>query len=102
MSRRKPAPIHPGEILLEEFLAPLGISRSRLAQATSMTPRRVGEIVRGRRSITPDTALRLARCFGTSERFWLNLQARHDLEKEKDRLGDRLEREVQVLGAAAS
>src|SRR5438477_11753784 len=96
MARKLP-PVHPGEILLEEFLSPLGISQYRLAKETSVPPRRINEIVRGLRSISADTALRLARYFGTSERFWLNLQARYDLEVEKDRLGDRLEREVQVL-----
>lgn len=94
MPSRKPGPIHPGEILLKEFLVPLDISQYRLAKGISVPPRRVNEIVRGQRSITADTALRLARFFGTSERFWLNLQMRYDLELEKDRLGDRLDREV--------
>jgi addiction module HigA family antidote len=93
-------PIHPGEILLEEFLSPLGVSQYRLAKETSVPARRINEIVRGLRSVSADTALRLARYFGTSERFWLNLQARYDLEVEKDRLGDRLRREVKVLRAA--
>jgi antitoxin HigA-1 len=75
-------PIHPGEILLEEFLEPLGISQYRLAKATSMPPRRVNEIVHGTRAISPNTALRLARALGTTARFWLNLQARYDLETE--------------------
>jgi addiction module HigA family antidote len=97
MAHRKLPPIHPGEILLEEFLSPLRISQYRLAKETSVPPRRINEIVRGQRSISADTALRLARYFGTSERFWLNLQARYDLEVEKDRLGDRLRREVMVL-----
>ena len=87
-------PIHPGEILLEEFLEPMGITQYRLAKDISVTPRRVNEIVHGRRSITADTALRLARYFGTSERFWMNLQARYDLEVEKERLGSRLVTEV--------
>ena len=95
--RKKNSPIHPGEILQEEFLAPLGISQYRLAKDTSVPPRRINEIVRGQRAISADTALRLARYFGTSERFWINLQAHYDLEREKDRLGDRLEREVQSL-----
>jgi len=95
VARKLPA-IHPGEILLEEFLNPLGISQYQLAKDISVPPRRINEIVHGQRSITADTALRLARYFGTSERFWLNLQARHDLEVEKDRLGRRLEREVAV------
>lgn len=88
------APIHPGEVLLEEFLEPLGISQYRLAKDISVPARRVNEIVHGTRSITADTALRLARYFETSERFWLNLQTRHDLEVEKDRLGARLDEEV--------
>src|ERR1700761_6418306 len=96
MPRRKLPPIHPGEILREEFLVPLGISQYRLAKDTSVPPRRINEIVRGTRGITADTALRLARHFGTTERFWLNLQAHYDLEVEKERLGDRLEREVTV------
>src|ERR671936_1432285 len=98
MPRRpqKLTPVHPGEVLLEEFLSPLGITQYRLAKDTSVPPRRINEIVRGSRSISADTALRLARYFGTSDRFWLNLQARYDLEVEKDRLGDRLRREVKV------
>jgi addiction module HigA family antidote len=98
MTRRKTPPIHPGEILKEEFLSPLGVSQYRLAKETSVPPRRINEIVRGLRSVSADTALRLARYFGTSERFWLNLQARYDLELEKDRLGKRLVSEVKVLG----
>jgi len=100
MSRRKLSPIHPGEILQEEFLGPLGISQYRVAKETSVSPRRINEIVRGTRAITADTALRLSRYFGTSERFWLNLQMRYDLELEKDRLGDRLRREVTVWDRA--
>ena len=99
MSRRM-APIHPGEILLEEFLNPMGISQYRLAKETSMPPRRINEIVQGKRSISANTALRLARYFGTTDRFWLNLQARYDLEIEKDRLGTRLLKEVEVLRKA--
>ena len=97
MPNRKLPPLHPGRILLEEFLKPLGISQRRLAKDVSVPPRRINEVVRGSRAITADTALRLARFFGTSERFWLNLQTRYDLEVEKDRLGDRLEREIRVL-----
>ncbi len=89
----------PGEILLEEFLSPLGISQYRLAKGISVAPRRINEIVRGQRSISADTALRLARYFRTTERFWLNLQTRYDLESEKDRLGDRLDREVTAFSA---
>jgi addiction module HigA family antidote len=90
----KVAPIHPGEILLEEFLGPLDISQYRLAKDISVPPRRINEIVHGQRAISADTALRLARYFGTTERFWLNLQTRYDLEVQKDRLGNRLDREV--------
>lgn len=89
-------PIHPGEILLEEFLEPMGISQYRLANDISVPPRRINEIVLGKRSITPDTALRLSRYFGLSERFWMNLQTRYDIEVEKDRLENRLEKEVHV------
>ena len=96
MSRRKLAPIHPGEVLLEEFLRPLKLSQYRLAKDVSVPPRRINEIVRGTRAISADTSLRLARYFGTTERFWLNLQSRYDLEVERDRLGNRLQREVQV------
>jgi addiction module HigA family antidote len=90
----KVAPIHPGEILLEEFLEPMGISQYRLAKDITVPPRRINEVVHGKRAISADTALRLSRYFGTSERFWLNLQSRFDLETEKDRLGERLEKEV--------
>jgi addiction module HigA family antidote len=91
------APIHPGEILQKEFLEPMGISQYRLAKDISVPPRRINEIVHGKRSISANTALRLSRHFGTSDRFWLNLQARYDLEIERDRLGGRLAREVTVL-----
>ena len=73
-------PIHPGEILLEEFLKPMGISQYRLAHAIDVPPRRINEIVHGKRGISPDTALRLSRAFGTSDRFWMNLQTRYDLD----------------------
>ena len=85
------APVHPGEILLEEFLRPLEVSQYHLAKAIGVPARRINEIVHGQRRITADTALRLGRYFGTSERFWLNLQSRYDLETEKDRLGDALD-----------
>ena len=97
---QKLPPVHPGEILLEEFLKPLGITQYRLAKDASVPPRRINEIVRGTRSITADTALRLARHFGTSERFWLNLQASYDLVVQKERLGDRLMTEVTVRAEA--
>ena len=88
------APVPPGEVLLEEFLEPMGISQYRLAKDISVPPRRINEIVHGKRSVTADTALRLSRYFGTSDRFWLNLQASYDLDVERERLGDRLEAEV--------
>jgi antitoxin HigA-1 len=86
--------VHPGEVLLEEFLEPMGLSQYRLAKDVSVPPRRINEIVHGKRAVTADTALRLARYFGTTPRFWLNLQAQYDLDIEADRLGDRLDREV--------
>jgi addiction module HigA family antidote len=101
MTVRKLAPIHPGELLLADFLEPMGISQYRLAQDISVPPRRINEIVHGKRAISADTALRLARYFGTTDRFWLNLQSRFDLEVERDRLGSRLQREVTVLRAAS-
>jgi addiction module HigA family antidote len=94
MPEEKLQPIHPGEILLEEFLMPMGISQYRLAKDTGVPPRRINEIIHGTRGVSADTALRLSRYFGTSERFWLNLQVRYDIEVEKDRLGDSLDREV--------
>lgn len=94
-------PIHPGEILLEEFLIPMEISQYRLAKDISVPARRINEIVHGVRGISADTALRLARFFGTSEKFWLNLQNRYDLEVEKDRLKGRLEKEVVVFKKAS-
>jgi addiction module HigA family antidote len=93
-TRKKLSPIHPGEILLEEFLKPMGISQYRLAQSISVPPRRINEIVQGKRAISADTALRLSLFFGLSERYWMNLQAWYDLEVEKDRLGPRLKRQV--------
>lgn len=100
MARRKAAPVHPGEILLEEYLKPLGLSQYRVAKDISVPPRRVNEIVHGIRAISADTALRLSRYFSTSERFWINLQSRYDLEVEKDRLAGRLQSEVQVFKKA--
>lgn len=97
MQRKKLPSVHPGEILLEEFLKPLEISQHRLGNDLHVPPRRINEIVHGTRGVTADTALRLARYFGTSAQFWLNLQARYDLEVEQDRLGRRLEKEVRVL-----
>ena len=100
MPGKRLAPVTPGEVLLEEFIKPLGISQYQVAKDVGVPPRRINEIVLGKRAVTADTALRLARYFGTSERFWLNLQARHDLEIGKDRLGGRLQKEVRVLAAA--
>ena len=97
--RKRIAPIHPGEVLLEEFLKPLGISQYRLARAISVPPRRINEIVQGKRAITADTALRLSLFFGLSDRYWINLQSWYDLEVERDRLGPRLKREVRALAA---
>ena len=93
------APIHPGEILAEEFLEPLGISQHRLAMSIEVPPRRINEIVHGKRRISADTALRLARYFGTSDRFWMNLQNHYDLEIERDRLGNDL-RQIKPFAAA--
>jgi antitoxin HigA-1 len=98
---RKLDPIHPGEVLLADFLEPLEISQYRLAHGISVPPRRINEIVHGKRSVTADTALRLARYFGTTAQFWLNLQARFDLETERDRLGARLKSEVEVYAGAS-
>jgi len=94
-------PVHPGEILLEEYLRPMQISQYRLSRDLSVDPRRINEIIHGKRSISADTALRLGRYFGTSARFWLNLQAHYDLEIQEQHLGDRLENEVMVLHNAA-
>ena len=91
--------IHAGEILLEEFLMPMEISQNRLARDIGVPPRRINEIVHGKRAVTADTALRLARYFGTSEAFWMGLQADYDLEEARERLGDRLDREVRCRAA---
>src|SRR6056297_3526260 len=96
MAAKKLSPIHPGEILLLEYLQPLGISQYRLAKDVGVSPRRINEIVKGARAITANTALRLARYFDTSERFWLNLQSHYDLEVERDRLGPTLNEEVRT------
>lgn len=93
-------PIHPGEILLEEFMLPLGLSQNGLAVAIEVPPRRINEIVHGKRSISANTALRLSRFFGTSERFWINLQSRYDLERERERLIGSLERIVPLAESA--
>jgi addiction module HigA family antidote len=100
MSHRKLPPVPAGEVPLEEFLKPLGISQYQLAKDISVPPRRINELVHGKRAVTADTALRLSRYLGTSELFWLNLQARYELEVQKDRLGGRLKKEVRVLAGA--
>ena len=102
MNNKKLPPIHPGEILIEEFLKPMGISQYRLAKDISVPPRRINEIVHGKRSITADTALRLGRFFEISPQFWLNLQNRFDLEVAEDLLADRLDKEVVVLNSNAA
>ena len=101
MPSRRLSPVHPGEILNAEFLSPLGVSQYRLALDISVPPRRINEIVHGTRSVSADTALRLARYFGTTEQFWLNLQARFDLETQREKLGARLAREVRILARAS-
>lgn len=97
----KISPIHPGEILLEEFLSPMGISQYRLAKDINVPPRRINEIVLGKRSITADTALRLSEFFGLTENFWLNLQMKFNLEVEKDKLNGRLKQEVKRFGVVS-
>ena len=97
MKTEKIKPIHPGEILREEFLKPMGISQYRLAKDISVPARRINEIVHGTRSVSTDTALRLSRYFGLSERFWLNLQTHYDVEVQKGKSEGRLEQEVKIL-----
>lgn len=101
MSTKRLAPVHPGEILLEDFLVPLGLTQYALARGLSVPPRRINEIVLGKRAVSADTALRLGRFFGTSERFWLNLQTIYDVAIERDRLRSRLAREVIVFKKAS-
>ena len=96
---KKSAPVHPGEILLEEFMKPLGLSQTRLGRDLGVSPRRINEIVHGKRSVTADTALRLSRYFGTSAEFWLGPQADYDLDMATDQLAERIEREVKVFSA---
>ncbi|MGC4094495.1 MAG: HigA family addiction module antitoxin [Polyangiaceae bacterium] len=97
MPRKKMAPVHPGEILVEEFLKPLALTEYRLAKGLRVSARRINEIVHGTRAISADTALRLARFFRNSPRFWLNLQTSYDLEVEADRLGAKIARDVEIL-----
>ena len=99
MRKRDFDPIHPGEILLEEFLIPMGISQYRLAKDISVPQRRISEIVHGKRAVTADTALRLGRFFGMEAQFWLNLQGRYDLLRAEDQLAKRLEKEVRPHAA---
>jgi addiction module HigA family antidote len=99
MKRRKIQPIHPGEVLLDEFLTPMGISQYRLAKEISVPPRRINEIVQKKRGVTADTALRLGRYFNMSPEFWMNLQGHYDLEAERDKLADKLEKTVRVYAA---
>lgn len=101
MDNDKLDPVHPGEVLLEEFLKPLGLSQNRLALGIGVHARRINEIVLGKRAVTADTALRLARFFGTSPQFWLGLQTDYDLDVAEDLLGDRLEREVRIYAVAS-
>lgn len=100
MTNDKLNPIHPGEILLKEFLEPMGVSQYRLAKAIKVPPRRINDIVHGKRAISADTALRFSRYFGMTDTFWMNLQTRYDLEVEKDRLGPRLANEVESFREA--
>ncbi len=100
MTEEKLIPVHPGEVLLEEFLKPMELSQSRLALDIGVHPRRINEIVLGKRRITADTALRLSRFFGTSPQFWMGLQSDYDLDVAEDTLGDRLQREVRSYASA--
>jgi len=101
MTRKRLAPVHPGEVLLHEFLTPLELTQYRLAKSLKVPARRINEIVHGTRAVSADTALRLARFFGTSDRFWLNLQAAYDLDLERDRQGERIQRDVPVFRKAS-
>jgi addiction module HigA family antidote len=100
MARKRLAPVHPGEVLLHEFLQPLDLTQYRLAKSLKVPARRINEIVHGTRAVSADTALRLARYFGTSDRFWLNLQSAYDLDIQRDRLGERIKRDVPVFRKA--
>lgn len=100
MNAEKLIPVHPGEVLLEDFMKPLGLSQYRVAKDIGVSPIRISQIVHGKRAITADTAIRLARYFGTSAEVWLRLQSRYDLEVAQEQLGERIEQEVRVLKAA--
>lgn len=97
---KKQEPIHPGEILREEFLIPMNISQTQLAEDTGISLAEIEKVIEGKSSVTPNAALRLSLYFGLSERFWLNLQSRYDLETEKDKVADQLKKEVRILQAA--
>jgi len=99
MKKKKITPIHPGEILAEEFMEPLGITQYRLAKLINVPPRRINEIVHGTRRITADTALRLGKCFAMEAQFWMNLQSHYDLELAQDELGEKLKSEVEAFAA---
>ena len=99
MAKKKLNPIHPGEVLLQEFLAPMEISQYRLAKDIHVPPRRINEIVHGKRAITADTALRLARYFGTSAEFWTNLQSAYELDVARQEIGGKLEKEIEPVAA---
>lgn len=101
MKKRKLHPVHPGEVLLEEFLKPMGLSQNKLALNIGVHPRRINEIILRKRRITADTALRLARFFGTSSEFWLGLQSQYDLDVAAEELGERLEKEVKKYSKVA-
>ena len=101
MAGKRLSPIHPGEVLLQEFLQPLGLTQYRLAKSLKVPPRRINEIIHGQRAVSADTALRLARFFGKSDRFWLNLQAAYDLDVERVRHSDRIRRDVPVFRRAS-
>ena len=99
MNKREFSPVHPGEILLEDFLKPMNLSQYAIARSLGVPPRRINEIVHGKRAITADTALRLARFFNMEAQFWMNLQSRYDLEITKEKLSDTLEKEVSIYSA---
>ncbi|MBI4827790.1 MAG: HigA family addiction module antidote protein [Nitrospinae bacterium] len=101
MKHKKLPPVHPGKLLLKEFLEPMGISQRKLAADIGVPPRRINEIVLGKRGISADTTLRLGRYFGMSPGFWLNLQKRFEMDVAMDRIGNRLEREVKTRASAA-
>jgi antitoxin HigA-1 len=101
MTEKKMSPVHPGEVLLEEFLKPMGLSQNRLAVSVGVPPRRINEIVLGKRGVSADTALRLGRFFGTTPQFWLGLQTDYDLDVAADTLGPRFEREIKTYAMVA-